>query len=83
MHANTHTHTTTPTARLRDALSCQARGRLACQASNRALPLRPPPPLGPQSCVQVYTLKARALLALYDGYECKEPEPGKFTLVFQ
>lgn len=25
----------------------------------------------------------RELLHEYDGYECKEPEPGKFTLAFQ
>ncbi|KAK9829405.1 hypothetical protein WJX72_005653 [[Myrmecia] bisecta] len=25
----------------------------------------------------------RRLLAKYDGYECKEPEPGKFTLAFR
>lgn len=25
----------------------------------------------------------RLLLPAYDGYECKEPEPGKFTLAFQ
>lgn len=25
----------------------------------------------------------RALLRDYRGYECKEPEPGKFTLAFQ
>ena len=25
----------------------------------------------------------RGLLPAYDGYECKEPEPGKFTLTFR
>ena len=25
----------------------------------------------------------RALLSKHNGYECKEPEPGKFTLAFQ
>ena len=25
----------------------------------------------------------RSLLPAYDGYECKEPEPGKFTLTFR
>ena len=25
----------------------------------------------------------RALLPDYNGYECKEPEPGKFTLAFR
>lgn len=25
----------------------------------------------------------RQLLPDYDGYECKEPEPGKFTLAFR
>ena len=25
----------------------------------------------------------RVLLPAYDGYECKEPEPGKFTLTFR
>ena len=25
----------------------------------------------------------RQLLPLFDGYECKEPEPGKFTLAFR
>ena len=25
----------------------------------------------------------RALLPAFDGYECKEPEPGKFTLAFR
>lgn len=27
-------------------------------------------------------LKIRALLLEMDGYECKEPEPGKFTIAF-
>ena len=25
---------------------------------------------------------ARNLLEAFDGYECKEPEPGRFTLAF-
>ncbi len=36
-----------------------------------------------QLAVGHYTALARALLAAYDGYECKEPEPGKFTMVFR
>ena len=36
-----------------------------------------------QVAVGLYTTCARRLLRLYDGYECKEPEPGKFTLVFK
>jgi hypothetical protein len=31
----------------------------------------------------MYTCMARALLLVYGGYECKEPEAGKFTLVFK
>jgi hypothetical protein len=31
----------------------------------------------------MYTDLARALLQEYQGYECKEPEPGKFTLAFK
>ena len=31
----------------------------------------------------MYTALARALLLGYGGYECKEPEPGKFTLAFR
>ena len=31
---------------------------------------------------RMYTAAARALLPAYGGYECKEPEPGKFTLAF-
>jgi hypothetical protein len=31
----------------------------------------------------MYTALARRLLMEYDGYECKEPEPGKFTLAFK
>ena len=33
--------------------------------------------------VALYTAQARALLPAHDGYECKEPEPGKFTLAFR
>ncbi len=33
--------------------------------------------------VALYTAAARALLAPHDGYECKEPEPGKLTLAFR
>ena len=33
--------------------------------------------------VALYTAAARAQLAAHDGYECKEPEPGKFTLAFR
>ena len=33
--------------------------------------------------VAMYTAEARALLPAHDGYECKEPEPGKFTLAFR
>jgi hypothetical protein len=40
------------------------------------LPLR-------QISVSMYTTTARKLLRKYDGYECKEPEPGKFTLAFK
>ncbi|KIY94838.1 hypothetical protein MNEG_13124 [Monoraphidium neglectum] len=36
-----------------------------------------------QSCVPIYTSLARRLLIEYEGYECKEPEPGKFTLAFK
>ncbi len=31
----------------------------------------------------MYAAAARRLLRRYDGYECKEPEPGKFTLAFR
>jgi hypothetical protein len=31
----------------------------------------------------MFTDLARFLLRSYNGYECKEPEPGKFTLAFQ
>ena len=30
-----------------------------------------------------YTRRVRTLLPAFDGYECKEPEPGKFTLAFR
>jgi hypothetical protein len=30
-----------------------------------------------------YTRLVRAMLPAFDGYECKEPEPGKFTLAFK
>lgn len=36
-----------------------------------------------QAAVSTYTSVARRLLHRYHGYECKEPEPGKFTLAFQ
>lgn len=36
-----------------------------------------------QLAVNVYTPLARKLLHKYDGYECKEPEPGKFTIAFR
>jgi hypothetical protein len=36
-----------------------------------------------QISVSMYTTTARKLLRKYDGYECKEPEPGKFTLAFK
>ena len=29
-----------------------------------------------------YVRLVRDTLPLYSGYECKEPEPGKFTLAF-
>jgi hypothetical protein len=29
-----------------------------------------------------YVRLVRDTLALYGGYECKEPEPGKFTIAF-
>ncbi len=29
-----------------------------------------------------YAELVRRLLVKHDGYECKEPEPGKFTLAF-
>ena len=34
-------------------------------------------------CHARYSAVARLLLHRYGGYECKEPEPGKFTLVFR
>ena len=33
--------------------------------------------------VAKFSRLVRQLLPHYDGYECKEPEPGKFTLAFQ
>lgn len=30
-----------------------------------------------------YTHLVRSMLPSFDGYECKEPEPGKFTLAFK
>jgi hypothetical protein len=36
-----------------------------------------------QLSVIKYTTVARRLLHKYGGYECKEPEPGKFTLAFK
>jgi hypothetical protein len=36
-----------------------------------------------QLSVGKYTSLARKLLRRYNGYECKEPEPGKFTLAFK
>ncbi len=45
--------------------------------------LLPPLRAAPQACVPMYTALARALLLAYGGYECKEPEPGKFTLAFK
>ena len=35
-----------------------------------------------QLAVGLYGALARSLLPAYGGYECKEPEPGKFTLAF-
>ena len=29
-----------------------------------------------------YVRLVRDTLAIYGGYECKEPEPGKFTIAF-
>jgi hypothetical protein len=37
----------------------------------------------PQVGVGRYSDLVRRLLRLHDGYECKEPEPGKFTLAFK
>lgn len=36
-----------------------------------------------QYAVGMYAAVARRLLRRYDGYECKEPEPGKFTIAFK
>lgn len=36
-----------------------------------------------QLAVNVYTPLVRKLLHKYNGYECKEPEPGKFTIAFR
>jgi hypothetical protein len=36
-----------------------------------------------QEAVGVYAALARKLLHKYNGYECKEPEPGKFTIAFR
>lgn len=36
-----------------------------------------------QVALGVMGATVRKLLKLYRGYECKEPEPGKFTLAFQ
>lgn len=30
-----------------------------------------------------YSSLLRSLLRSYDGFECKEPDPGKFTLAFK
>ncbi|KAG2499572.1 hypothetical protein HYH03_002517 [Edaphochlamys debaryana] len=35
-----------------------------------------------QLAVGMYAALARSLLPAYGGYECKEPEPGKFTMAF-
>lgn len=35
-----------------------------------------------QLAVGQYGALARSLLPSYGGYECKEPEPGKFTMAF-
>lgn len=35
-----------------------------------------------QLAVGQYAALARSLLPAYGGYECKEPEPGKFTMAF-
>lgn len=35
-----------------------------------------------QLAVGQYSALARSLLPAYTGYECKEPEPGKFTMAF-
>lgn len=37
----------------------------------------------PQVAISKYTTVARKLMVRYHGYECKEPEPGKFTLAFR
>lgn len=36
-----------------------------------------------QMGVSMYACTARRLLRKYGGYECKEPEPGKFTIAFK
>lgn len=33
--------------------------------------------------VLLFETLVRKLLQLHDGYECKSPEPGKFTLAFR
>jgi class 3 adenylate cyclase len=35
-----------------------------------------------QESIQIHNQLLRALLKAHGGYECKEPEPGKFTLAF-
>jgi hypothetical protein len=42
----------------------------------------PDDPLIAAPAVALLCTKLRELLPCYDGYECKEPEPGKFTLCF-
>ena len=36
-----------------------------------------------RKAVELFCDRLRALLTVHGGYECKEPEPGKFTLSFQ
>lgn len=36
-----------------------------------------------QGAIRMYVALVRRLLRVYQGYECKEPEAGKFTLTFK
>jgi hypothetical protein len=69
-------------------LDIQASARLlraAAFLTHPPTPTGPPPPQPPiaQTAVSLFGAMVRSLLHKYRGYECKEPEAGKFTLAFQ
>lgn len=55
----------------------------SCHVSQRLTPAWLLPLFLLQLAVAKYASLARKLLRRYNGYECKEPEPGKFTLAFR